>query len=503
MYYEAKKHSRWLLHVICIILCWCVGVFTAMAQKTTKVPTWHELDSLFDVTTGDTIPVALPRIISIHTNIIDWVTTTPNVTVEIDLSRLQRNRFSFLLTGKYNPQINYNTIQPRWVYNVASVKAEFRKYWRTGNLEQASITNTIELDSTLWKPLAKLSYFRRRYVSGRYVENPRYWRAYYVGLYAAYNKFSICLDGNGKQGTAYSFGVSAGFSVPLYKHQDGSGWDLDLGLSIGAMITSYKNYKYIRESGCYEYTGTKSQHVLPYPMFQDIHISLAYRFRTIEKKVLYGATRFGLQEVRRDSLRNNRGVKINKLIEHKDSVKRYTDISAAIENARKQLASYSDSTSYYYIILNGAIGYTEKNIEDLKTDNQWQFKRDVYRRNLEYYMHIANEMAPEHLRTDREKREKERLKAEKLKIEDEKKKAKEAEKMAKEAEKAAKAAEKAAAKAAKESEKNADKTNVENAEIKPEEQSEVKSENKTEEKTEEKTEKKTEEVKEEEEKKDE
>lgn len=447
---DARKHNR-LLQVICLSLCLFATSSYATAEEVTIVPTRHELDSLLKVTTGDTIPVAIPRLISIHTNIIDWITTTPNVTVEIDLSRFQRSRFSILLTGKYNPQINYNTIQPRWVYNVSSVKVEFRKYWRTGNIEIASIpdTNKIEPDTTLWKPLAKLSYFQRRYISGRYVKYPRYWRAYYIGLYAAYNTFSICLDGSGKQGSAFSFGLSAGFSVPLYKHHDGSGWDLDLGLSVGAMITSYKKYKYVSEYGIFEYENTKPKHLLPYPMFQDIHISLAYRFRTIEKKVLYGATRFHYKEYRREILERNRLVKIHAKAEREDSIMRYTDIYKTLSKAHEQLALYTDTTSYYYTILNGAIGYTEKNIEDLKTDDKWKFMRDVLTHNLGYYIKLANDLAPEHLRTDIEQREKDRIKAAKLQKQEEKKNTKTAEKAAKEAQKEAKKAEKEARKKAK------------------------------------------------------
>lgn len=434
MKYLLTLYKKQLFYIL-LLFWFCVSNTILAGNRKAGVPNRQYYDSIFAKSTGDTIPVSLPRIISLHTNIIDWVITTPNVTVEMDLSRLQRSCYSILITGKYNPKISNNTINSRWVYNVTSIKGEVRKYWRTGNLEEASIPYSIEPDTTLWGPFKKISYFRRRHLSGRYVKNPRYWRAYYLGLYAAYNKFSICLDGSGKQGDAISFGVSAGFSVPLYKHHDGSGWDLDLGFSVGAMITSFDKYEYYRESACYVYTETKPRHLLPYPMFQDIHISLAYRFRTIEKKALYGATRFMLREERRALREEYRRRLIAEKFERKDSVTRYSDIRSTLSKANEQLALYSDSASYYYTILRGAIEYTEKNIEDLRFDDDWKFKRDILSRNLNYYMKVANDFAPDHLRTDREARAKARAKEEKLRQEEERKKAKEAEKAAKKAEK--------------------------------------------------------------------
>ena len=455
-----------LIHIV--ILLWICGVDSTFAGSAEDgVPSRHYYDSIFAKATGDTIPVSFPRMISLHTNIIDWVTTTPNVTVEVDLSPFKRTSYSILLTGKFNPNIDVNTTHLRWVYNIIGVKGELRKYWRTGNLEQAAIPTEIEPDTTLWKPFSKLSYFRRRHLSGRYLKKPRYWRAYYIGIYAAYNKFSLCLDGSGKQGDAISFGLSAGYSVPLYKHLDGSGWDLDLGLSVGAMITSYTKYEYYRESGCYVFAGNEPRHVLPYPMIQDIHISLAYRFRTIEKKVLYGATKFMLREERRAAREALRVKLLEQKRERKDSIARYSDINAILDRAGNQLAAYPDSTAYYYLILKGAVDYTEKNIVDLKTDDEWKFKRDVLSRNLQYYMQRANDLAPDHLRTDKEEREKARQKEEKLRQEADAKAAKQAEKAAKETAKAEKQAAKAkkkdqAAEKTEENNQTAEKTEENN-----------------------------------------
>ena len=393
----------------------------------------HYYDSLYVAYTGDSVNVPFYRRLSFHTNLIDWAIATPNASVEIDLSGKKRNQYSLLFTGKWNPATKNHTISPRWVYNVSSVKGELRRYWRTGNQEEVSLP-AIERDTTLWGPFSKLSYLRRRYLSSRYVRHPRYWRAYYLGLYGAMNRFSICIDGDGKQGDAYSFGLSGGWTVPLYKHLDGSGWDIDFGVSAGVMMTEYDEYKYVRESACYEYIKTQPRSVMP--MVQDVHISLVYRLRSIDNKALYGATRFKLREERRAEREAKRLAIIRWKQEQADSTLVFHDINEVIDAAKNQLALYPDSTQYYYEVLKAAVEYTEYDSKELRFDDkEWEFKREVLMRNLKYYMDVTNEMVPEELRTDRLEREKQRKKDELQKQKEDKIRAKEEQKQAKEEQK--------------------------------------------------------------------
>lgn len=455
----------------------------------------HEQDSIYKDymrKMGDSIPLPIYKMFSFHTNVVDWVLATPNVTVELDLSPRRHTSYSLLLTGKGNPKGKSTNFNPRWVYNVSSIKGEIRKYWRTSNRDIAAdqedakipfdrkkaeeriaalknkdeaITLVPERDTTIWGPFSKLSYLRRRYVSARYVKRPRFWRAYYVGLWAAYTKFSICLDGDGKQGNAYAGGVSAGMSVPLYKHLDGSGWDLDLGASVGLMLPAYQTYKYYRESGCYAFQEWhlrhfRDQHQLNFePVLQDLRVSLVYRFRSIDKKVLYGSKRFELREERRSRREADRVAREALKVEGKEIKSRYTAINRKLEQSKEQLALYTDTAAYYYEVLKTAIDYVEKddNYANLLFDSQWEFHTEVWQRYLDYYMGITNEMVPEELRTDRSEREARRIKAEKQQQKEADKAAKEAEKQAKEAEKQAKEAEKQAAKDAKAAEKEAAK----------------------------------------------
>ena len=143
------------------LFCWCVLLlFVTTVHASTTHTTVENIKY-----TSDSSRVPFYRLFSFHTNWVDWVMMTPNMSIEVDLLNRQSNRFSLLFTGKWNPTKKANH---RWSYNVSSVKGELRKYWRTGNQEKVSLP-VIERDTTLWAPLSKWSYFRRKHLSGRYI----------------------------------------------------------------------------------------------------------------------------------------------------------------------------------------------------------------------------------------------------------------------------------------------------------------------------------------------
>ena len=148
-------------------------------------------------------------------------------------------------------------------------------------------------------------------------------------------------------------------------------------------------------------------------MIQDVHFSLVYRLRSIDKKVLYGVERFVMHEEKRALREAARQKKIEARYERADSIMRYSEIAAMLKKSKEQLALYTDTTSYYYQVLRDVVDYTERNSVDLRYDTEWKFNSDVLIRNLEYYMNITNEMAPENQRTDRPKQKKMRKKAKK------------------------------------------------------------------------------------------
>lgn len=131
---------------------------------------------------------------------------------------------------------------------------------------------------------------RRNYISGRTLDNPRNWRAYYLGLWAGVDNWSLSLTGKGKQGNGMGLGVVAGYTLPLlpqkYPHE--GSLDLDLGLAVGWKAVKYDAYRYEEHTQHYVHDAVASQSswkIVPYPIIQDIHVSLVWRFRGIKHKV--------------------------------------------------------------------------------------------------------------------------------------------------------------------------------------------------------------------------
>ena len=267
------------------------------------------------------------------TNAVDWVVATPNLGVELDLAGNEKTRFSILMNGKYNWN-THHSIQPRIVYNLAAGNVEFRKYWRTGGSVRGAMKRYTKgnRDTTISLPLWGFRRFRRNVLSGRTFTNPRNWRAYYVGLYAGYEKYTFSLGTDGKQGESYNFGFTGGWSVPLYPFKNGRSVDLDLGLAIGAKMTAYDKFGYDEEFGCYTYQGSKGWHIVPFPVVQDIHLSFVFRFRSIGKKVQGGAERYDEWDMRQQEKYNKRLRIQQRNWEMSDSAKKARDKEKEAEN---------------------------------------------------------------------------------------------------------------------------------------------------------------------------
>ena len=307
-----------------VLLCWvcCIPLFI----QTQAVAATVEKE--------DTLPLPFFKRFSISTNTVDWVLATPNLGVEWDFSGSTESRFSILLNGRYNWN-THHSINPRIVYNVAGGNVEFRKYWRTGGPSGNPMPRYTKAnrDETVGLPLWGFRRFRRNLLSGRTFTDPRTWRAYYLGVYAGYEKFTYAFGRKGKQGDSFNFGFSGGWSVPLYPFKDGRSVDLDLGLALGAKMAAYDEFGYDEEYGCYTYKGTKGRHFLPYPVLQEARVSFVFRFRSIGKKVQGGAERYNEWDTRQLEKRAERMRKI----QHNDSVSLADSVyKAALRAAEEQ-----------------------------------------------------------------------------------------------------------------------------------------------------------------------
>lgn len=319
---------------------------------------------------------------SFHTNVVDWVLQTPNIGLEFNFSGSPTSRFSILVDGKYNWN-TYHSVQPRIVYNIAAVRVEARKYWRTGSgiykfkkfsrfTDKDSIKTKLDngkdsiipkkpkgyegKDTTVSAPRWFIKRIRRNVFSGRTFRNARMYRAYYGGLYAGYEKYTYSLGRSGIQGDSYNFGISGGYSIPLYFFRNGHSLDLDLGLALGMKMMEYDKFDYEEETGCYAYTETKGRHFLPYPVLQDIRVGFVFRFRSIKDRVQGGAERYKLwedsvYEVRlakrrkkmeynrdmRDSIYRVREALRQREIKKRDSLRLDRQMQDSIEDAQREM----------------------------------------------------------------------------------------------------------------------------------------------------------------------
>lgn len=214
--------------------------------------------------------------IGIRTNVVDWLFTIPNIGIEMEVgkSKYYRNPYTISLVGRYNWDA-WSRYKPSMVFNVADIRIEGRKYWNTidmSRLEAQEVRDSMSYAQYLWKYAFKMNRLK-----------PRKERGYYAGFYLGYHNYSIKFGSTGKQGMAFSGGLTAGFTIPLYSYRDRY-IDLDLGGSIGLFYGKYDEYGYDAESDCYPIKAKGKSALLPW--VTELRVALVYRFETVRKKTL-------------------------------------------------------------------------------------------------------------------------------------------------------------------------------------------------------------------------
>lgn len=132
--------------------------------------------------------------ISLRTNAVDWTLLTPNLGVEFDVKSTNWNRWAVGLTlkTKWNTPA---TFKNRVFYNITEVRADFRNYWRTRQINNKVPAHTGFID--------RLFSCRRRVV-----KHPK--TTYYRGAYMSFSDFSMKFGREGHQGKALSAGITYG-----------------------------------------------------------------------------------------------------------------------------------------------------------------------------------------------------------------------------------------------------------------------------------------------------
>lgn len=267
---------------------------------------------------------------SFKTNSVGWLMTIPNVAVEFDITNSVYNKLTLSLEGKYNGYTSHNYL-PYMVMNYWEVKPEFRKYWRT---EFRGNTGS--------EPTLKEKLFSKKRT------NPRYWRAYYLGGYLNAGGYDLKFSENGIQGKYIGAGVSAGYSIPLYSYKNGN-IDLELGGSLGLMMTRNNKFALDRENNAYIPTSdVRNWHVVPFPVVSDLRVAFVFRFKSIKDKYKRSddAKIQARQAARMEKKRIKDSIRVAKHIEDslqdmrkkfvKDSVRAARLLEDSLQEVRKQ-----------------------------------------------------------------------------------------------------------------------------------------------------------------------
>ena len=248
---------------------------------------------IFESKTGvDTLTFA--ERISLRTNAVDWTLLTPNLGVEFDVKSTNWNRWAVGLTlkTKWNTPA---TFKNRVFYNITEVRADFRSYWRTRQINNKVPAHTGFID--------RLFSCRRRVV-----KHPK--TTYYRGAYMSFSDFSIKFGREGHQGKALSAGITYGIVKPLYAFRTGNTLDLDLGFDAGFVAVNSEKFTYNRADNCYTRTKQGSWKVVPFPMPTAARVGFVYRFGSypITKKYRWRYDADAQYQYRIDSIANQRVV---------------------------------------------------------------------------------------------------------------------------------------------------------------------------------------------------
>lgn len=202
---------------------------------------------------------------SFKTNALDWFLTIPNAGVEFDLSSSPYNRSTLSVSGR----VNWNTwhkFAPPTVFNLWDVKPEYRYYWKPrpkgSRSGKTAISALIEKD------------------------NPKEWRAYWLGFYTSYGGYGMKFTDLGWQGKQAGAGFTFGYGMPLYDWKEKGTIDVEFGVSLGCMFSDYENFSHNADGGFYSYVEGShvDWHVLPFPVMSEIRVAFAYRTKSVKDK---------------------------------------------------------------------------------------------------------------------------------------------------------------------------------------------------------------------------
>lgn len=253
-------------------------------------------------TPEDSIPQTPPEPfrnkIGIRTNVVDWVATIPNIGFEYEVKRSPYYKNPYTIGGviRWNWD-TWSKYSPSTVFNLFDIRIEGRKYWNTFTTKDIK-----KLENGMYEmPISLLEREKRGLPDSVSTETVPYWkylykqvgkidrfnaneeRGYYFGFYMGYHNYSYKFGSTGRQGNAFSAGITGGYTIPLYTYNDRY-IDLDLGGSLGIFYTKYDRYEHDPESNCYPIVAADEGAL--FPMVTELRLALVYRFESVRQKKL-------------------------------------------------------------------------------------------------------------------------------------------------------------------------------------------------------------------------
>lgn len=236
--------------------------------------------------------------IGVRTNVVDWVATIPNIGFEYEVKRSTYYKNPYTIGGviRWNWD-TWSKYSPSTVFNLFDIRIEGRKYWNTFTTKDIK-----KLENGMYEmPISLLEREKRGLPDSVSTETVPYWkylykqvgkidrfkaneeRGYYFGFYMGYHNYSYKFGSTGRQGNAFSAGITGGYTIPLYTYNDRY-IDLDLGGSLGIFYTKYDRYEHDPESNCYPLVAADEGAL--FPMVTELRLALVYRFESVRQKKL-------------------------------------------------------------------------------------------------------------------------------------------------------------------------------------------------------------------------
>ena len=228
-------------------------LISAISLRAQIMDTSHKVDTL-----------STRQRIALRTNAFEWLCLTPNIGVEYDLTKFNYGRWALTFDARCNWNASH-TYKPGLVYNLSGARIGVKYYYR--------MHKTGKGDSYPQQP----TNFFKKLISNITPDPKHPTVAFYRGAYIAYNKYSIMLGSEGKQGSAITAGFTWGFTKPLYSFRNGNTIDFEAGISAGFAYADMKKYVLERESNCYRITETKPMAFQPIPVISDLRLGFIYR----------------------------------------------------------------------------------------------------------------------------------------------------------------------------------------------------------------------------------